>query len=343
MEFLDQWYELWQKNPYHSNINFIIFIPLFLILRSIILKRIDASLDNRINKKDVVPIIKSLLNWGTFFAIVIYAVIYYRNTFWLGETWFTIGSTKVTTLTFIIPLMFISLSVKLYNCFAQIFLQSFYERHDMEQGMQYAFNRLFYYAVIVIAVLISLPLAGFNLSALTVFAGVAGIGIGFGMQNIISNFISGLILLFERPIKVGDRIMVESELCNVQQINIRSTIVTTGSNEFIIIPNSQFVEKQIINYSFDDPKIMDSVILSVTYKADLTLLKQLLLKTAHEHKKILKNPAPNVYFTNFGASTQEFKLTFWLPDPTERTQVKSDLRYRINELLSEHTEEIPLP
>lgn len=177
----------------------------FFLLRYWILKRFNAALTNRRDKKDLAPYIQSLINWGTFYAIIIYAIVYFENTFWIDKTWFKVGNTEVNTLTFIIPAIIISLSIKFSNFLSRFFMQRVYIRHEMDQGMQYTFNRLLHYIIIVIAVLVSLPLIGFNLSTLTVFAGVAGIGIGFGLQNIISNFISGLILLFERPNKVGDK------------------------------------------------------------------------------------------------------------------------------------------
>ncbi len=343
MEGIREWYELWQHYRYHNEVNFLIFIPLFFLLRSWILKKFNTSLADRMDKNDLAPFKQSLINWGTFYAIVLYAIVYFKDTFWLGETWFKIGNTPVTTLTFIIPAIIISLSIKFSNFFSRLFLQRVYNRHEMDQGMQYTFNRLLHYTIIVIAVLVSLPLIGFDLSVLTVFAGVAGIGIGFGTQNIISNFISGLILLFERPIKVGDKIKINDIPCDVQHINIRSTVVCTASNEHIIIPNSQFIENQIINWSYGDPTIREIIYIGVAYGSNVRLLEKLLLQAAHEHEKVLDDPPPQVDFLNFGESSLDFRLQFWIPDPVLRIQIKSDLNYRINDLLQEHGVEIPFP
>jgi len=343
MEGIQEWYGLWQNYRFHNEVNFIIFIPLFFILRYWLLKRFNITLANRIDKNDLAPTIQSLINWVTFYAIVLYAIVYFKNTFWLGETWFKIGNTEINTLSFIIPIIIISLSIKFSKFVSHFFLQRIYLRQEMDQGMQYTFNRLLHYIIIVIAVLVSLPLIGFDLSILTVFAGVAGIGIGFGLQNIISNFISGLILLFERPIKVGDKIKINDIPCDVRHINIRSTVVVTPSNEHIIIPNSNFIENQIINFSYADPKIMEAIPVGVAYGSNVRLLEKLLLKAAHEHEDVLDDPPPGVYFLNFGDSSLDFKLLFWVPDIGLRFQVKSDLNYRINELLQENGVEIAFP
>jgi len=343
MEGIREWYELWQNYRYHNEVNFLIFIPLFFMLRYWLLKRFNVTLATRMDKNDLAPTIQSLINWVTFYAIVLYAIVYFKHTFWLGETWFKIGNTEVNTLTFIIPIIIISLSIKFSRFISHFFLQRIYLRQEMDQGMQYTFNRLLHYIIVVIAVLVSLPLIGFDLSVLTVFAGVAGIGIGFGLQNIISNFISGLILLFERPIKVGDKIKINDIPCDVQHINIRSTIVTTGSNEHIIIPNSQFIENQIINFSYADPTIMEIIHLRVPYSTNVRLLEQLLLQAAGEHANVMDDPAPSVSFLNFGEYALEFSLSFWVPEPVLRFRTKSDLNYRINDLLREHGVELAYP
>lgn len=343
MEGIREWYEVWQNFRYHNEVNFLIFIPLFFLLRSWLIKKLNASFNTKLENNDLAPFIQSLINWGTFYAIVIYAVIYFKDTFWLGETWFTIGNTPVTTLTFIIPIIIISLSVKFSNFISRFFLHRVYSRYEMDQGMQYTFSRLLHYIIIIISVLVALPVIGFDLSVLTVFAGVAGIGIGFGMQNIASNFISGLILLFERPIKVGDRIKIGEIHCDVQHINIRSTVVRTRNNEHIIIPNSQFIENQIINWSYGDPIVRQQILIGVAYGSNVRLLEKLLLQAAHEHQDVLDDPPPRVDFLNFGESALDFRLLYWIGDPVLRTRIKSALNYRINDLLQEHGLERPFP
>ncbi|RYD06504.1 hypothetical protein N752_04040 [Desulforamulus aquiferis] len=209
--------------------------------------------------------------------------------------------------------------------------------------MRYTFNRLIHYGLIIIAVLIALPTIGFDLSILTVFAGVLGIGVGFGISNIASNFISGLIILFERPIKVGDRIKLGELHCDVTQINIRSTVVRTRNNETIIIPNSQFIESQVVNWSYGDPKIREQILVGVAYGSDVRLVEELLLRAAEEQEELLSDPKPRVDFMNFGESSLDFRLLYWIPNPALRARVRSSLNFRIYELLQRHQVEIPFP
>ncbi len=340
------WYTAWEEYRYFNEIKFLVFIPLFFLLRSIVLRKINnfASLKNGENGAgDLQPLILSLINWGTFYAIAMYAIIYFRDTFWLGETWFTIGNTPVTTLTFLIPAMIISLSIKFSNLLSRFLLHRVYKKYELDNGTQYTFSRLLHYVIIVISTLVALPVIGFDLSALTVFAGVAGIGIGFGVSNIASNFISGLIILFERPIKVGDRIKIGDLHCDVENITIRSTVVRTRNNEHIIIPNSQFIENQVMNWSYGDPKVREQILIGVAYGSDVRLLERLLLQVAREHSDIMDDPPPRVDFLNFGDSALEFRLLYWIPHPLLRTRIKSALNFRINELLQEHGVEIPFP
>lgn len=340
------WYAAWQGYQYFNEINFLVFIPLFFLLRSVLLRKINNFINLRTEENgdsELRPFILSLINWGTFYAIAIYAIIYFRNTLWLGETWFKIGTTPVTTLTFLIPAIIISLSIKFSNLLSRFLLHRVYKKYELDNGTQYTFTRLLHYVIIVISILVALPVIGFDLSILTVFAGVAGIGIGFGVSNIASNFISGLIILFERPIKVGDRIKIGELHCDVENITIRSTVVRTRNNEHIIIPNSQFIESQVMNWSYGDPMVREKILIGVAYGSDVRLLERLLLQTACEHNDIMDDPPPRVDFLNFGDSALEFRLLYWISNPVLRTRVKSALNFRINELLQQHGVEIPFP
>ena len=276
--------------PYKSEINFLIYIPLFFILRSILLRKLQKALYSVADSSQGYPLLLSLVNWGTFYAIVFYALVYFKDTFWLGQTWFTLGDTPVNTMTFLIPLVLISLAVKVANIFNSFILERLYDRYAIDQGMRYNFSRLIQYTIILLSVLVALPTVGFNISVLTVFAGVLGIGIGFGMSNLVSNFISGLIIFFERPIKIGDRIKLGDLHCDVENINIRSTVVRTRNNEHIIIPNTEFIESQVMNWSYGDPKIRGLIMIGVAYGSDVRLVEKLLLQAVGEQENVLDDP-----------------------------------------------------
>jgi small-conductance mechanosensitive channel len=329
---------------YKNELTFIIFIPLFFLIRSILIKYLKKNIKAAPNNGSFQSTVFSLVNWGTFYAIVFYAVAYYRNTVWLGKTWFMLGKTPVNTLTFIIPFIIISLAIKVSRIITSYLLVRVYNRYNIEEASRYTFNRIIQYLIIGLSVLIALPTIGFNLSILTVFAGVLGIGVGFGIQNIVSNFVSGLIILFEKPVKVGDRIKLGDLHCDVEHINIRATVVRTRNNEHIIIPNSQFIENQVVNWSYGDPRIRELIFIGVAYGSDVRLVEKILLSTAEEHPDILTEPQmPRVDFLNFGESSLDFRLLYWIPNAAMRIRVKSALNHRIYELFLEHNIEIPFP
>lgn len=342
MDVLNQWLADWQQYKYCREISFIIFIPLFFILRSLLVKRLRSYIA-RWDNHDAYPFILSLINWGTFYAIIVYGIIYFKDTFLLGHTWFKVGNTPITTLTFIIPATLISLSFNFSHFLSGFVLNKVYDRYQLAEEAKYTFNRLIHYTVIILAVLIALPMVGFNLSALTVFASVLGVGVGFGIRNIASNFISGLIILFERPIKIGDIITMDNMQGVVEHINMRATIVRTFNNERVIIPNSQFIENRVLNWSYGDPKLRLDIILGVAYGSDVKLAEQLLLRAVQANEHVLMDPAPAVYFTDFGQFTLNLRVNFWVPDSSYSMTVKSDINHRINELFIENNIEIPFP
>jgi small-conductance mechanosensitive channel len=152
---------------------------------------------------------------------------------------------------------------------------------------------------------------GINLSTLTVLAGALGIGIGFGLQNVTNNFVSGIIILFERPIKVGDRIQVGDVNGDVISISMRSTTVVTNDNISVIVPNSEFISSRVINWSHNDRNVRFNIPVGVAYKEDPEKVKQILLKVAEKDEGVLKSPKPDVLFVEFGNSSLNFNLRIW--------------------------------
>jgi potassium efflux system protein len=199
----------------------------------------------------------------------------------------------------------------------------------------------------IIAIIVSLTTVGINMSALTVFAGIISVGIGFGLQNIASNFISGIILLFERPIKVGDRVIIDNITGDVEKINMRATIIKTVFNEHIIVPNSYFLEEKVVNRSFSDPRIRIVIPISVAYGTDVEKVRDLLLEAAMEEHlvspTVLTTPEPFVNFAGFGESALNFELLIWIEDPNQLVLIKSNLNFRINRIFIENNVEIPYP
>jgi small-conductance mechanosensitive channel len=217
-------------------------------------------------------------------------------------------------------------------------------RSGLDASLQYAIAQVTGYVVITIGFFLALQNTGINLSALTVFAGAVGVGIGLGLQNISSNFISGLILLAERPIKIGDRVEVQSVAGRVTEIRARSTTIVTNDNITLIVPNSVFVEHTITNWSHGDAKVRFRIPVGVAYGSDLATVKEALLEVARNHPAALSNPEPSVFFESFGESTLNLELVVWSAEMSFRPRrFRSDLNFAIDQAFRERSIELPFP
>jgi small-conductance mechanosensitive channel len=172
--------------------------------------------------------------------------------------------------------------------------------------------------------------------------GALGIGLGFGLQNIFNNFISGIILLFERPIQVGDDVEINGTWATVKKINVRSTVVQTYDNASLIIPNADFVSTQVVNWSFKDKRLRRNILVGVAYGSDVTLVRDTLLEIAQKTPKVLKDPAPDVLFVDFGDSALIFRLRIWT-DIDSMLRVETAIRFEIDRLFRERDIEISFP
>ena len=171
-----------------------------------------------------------------------------------------------------------------------------------------------------------------------------GVGFGFGLQNIISNFISGLIILAERPIAIGDRVEIGGVAGQVREISLRSTTVITNDNMAIIVPNADFITQRVTNWSYEDPRVRFRIPFGVAYGTDLPKLRKLMLEVADEHPKALKDPKPELFFVGFGDSSLNFELGVWSGEATiSPRRFRSELFFAIEKKLRESGIEIPYP
>ncbi len=200
------------------------------------------------------------------------------------------------------------------------------------------------FAIVLIGTMIIIQTAGIDLSALSLLAGALGVGIGFGLQNITDNLISGVIILFEKPIKVGDRIEVGDVAGDVINISFRATTVVTNDNISIIIPNSEFISSKVINWSHNDSNVRFLIPVGVSYNEEPARIKEILLQAAAENPHVLKKPEPTVLFHEYGDNSINFKLAVWTSSMSNRPgQLKSDLYFDIFERFKEAKVEIPFP
>lgn len=218
-------------------------------------------------------------------------------------------------------------------------------RLRLQQGAAAALQTISYYLLLVIVVFFALSIAGVPLTVFTIFGGALALGIGFGSQNIINNFISGLIVLIERPIAVGDLVTIDGEMGTVKKIGARATHVEDYLGAWNIIPNAYILENRVTNWNRPTPDVRSKIIVGVAYGSDTALVRKLIEQAIHEHDRVIDNSRNQVLFTGFGDSSLDFQAHFWTrPTSTlDKFTIESDVRYRIDELFREHKVTIPFP
>ena len=224
-----------------------------------------------------------------------------------------------------------------------LFLYNYYKRRRINIGSQYAINQLLKYFIYVIALLIALESIGVKLTVLWGGAAALLVGIGLGLQQTFNDLISGLILLFERTVEVGDFVEVDSLLGTVKRIGLRTSLVETRDNITVIVPNSKLIVDSVINWSHYDNKARFSIKVGVAYGSDTQLVKKILLDIAQENGHVIKYPSPFVRFTDFGSSSLDFELFFWSNDFNNIDNFCSDMRFEIDARFREANIEIPFP
>ncbi|HUJ79093.1 MAG TPA: mechanosensitive ion channel domain-containing protein [Nitrospiria bacterium] len=215
---------------------------------------------------------------------------------------------------------------------------------DIDPSLSFALTRFLKFFLFTLGVLITLDTAGVKLSTLTIFGGALGLGLGFGLQNIANNLVSGIMLLLDRSIKQGDVITVGDSYGWVVKLHARYIVVRTRDGVEKLIPNANLIASEITNWTHSDRAVRLHVKVGVSYNADPFKVRELLLHVADTHERVLKYPQPNVLFVNFGDSSLDFELRLWINDPQEGVEnVRSAMRFEIWKVFKEHGIEIPYP
>jgi len=218
------------------------------------------------------------------------------------------------------------------------------KRAQIDPGIGYTIGRLTKYLLTALGIIIFLQVAfSIDLTSLAVVFTALSVGIGFGLQYIAADIASGFILLFERPVRVGDRITVDNDEGDVQSINLRTTTVITNDRIAIIVPNSKLVSQRVINWSYGDPRARIPIPISVSVDSDIKLVTDTLLLAAQDVERVLTDPPPKVQFLSFGGYSRDFRLLVWTRHPSRHPQIRSDINYRIEKLFRERGIEIPYP
>jgi small-conductance mechanosensitive channel len=287
----------------------------------------------------------------TFFSVITPAAILLES--WhdlFGRVWHYlndphyIGNIPVSVIAILEGALIFVLALLASRTLSALLQRRIAKRAYLDPGLRYTMGRLTQYLIIAVGVLLSLKAAfSLDLTSIAVLFTALSVGIGFGLQYLAADIASGFILLFERPVRVGDRITIGEDEGDVQSINLRTTVVATNDRISIIVPNSKLVSQRLINWSYGDPRARISIPVSVAYGSDIELVTNTLLKAAEEVDNVLRDPAPKVQFLKFGDWSLDFRLLVWTNRPRLHTQIRSDINYRIEKLFRHAKIEIPFP
>lgn len=228
---------------------------------------------------------------------------------------------------------------------ASAFEHRFLKRLEIEDSLKYTLSRFSFYILLVIAVLFTLRVLNIPITIFTVLGGALAIGIGFGSQNLVNNFLSGLIVMVERPVRVGDFVEMDGLTGYVERIGMRSTVLTTFNNTRVVIPNRNLVEDRIVNWTLGDDFQRTIVSVGVAYGSNTELVEKLLIQAAQDDEDVMKDREILVLFMDFGNSSLDFQLVFWtrVRNQRERFLIQSRIRFEIDHLFREHGVQIPFP
>jgi small-conductance mechanosensitive channel len=269
----------------------------------------------------------------------------------IGRVWqylnhyYEIGSIKISVTSVVEGLLVLAATVFLSRVLTRLLQRRIAKRAYLDPGLQYTLGRLTQYLIFILGVLLAIKIASptIDLTSIAVIFTALSVGIGFGLQYIAADIASGFILLFERPVRVGDRITIGEDEGDVQSINLRTTVVATNDRISIIVPNSRLVSQRLINWSYGDPRARIAIHVGVANDSDVQLVTGTLLQAAEDVDNVLLDPPPKVQFLKFGDWSLDFRLLVWTNRPRLHTQIRSDINYRIEKLFRDARIEIPFP
>ena len=257
---------------------------------------------------------------------------------------FTFGRITVSVSSVIIGAVVVLLTIFIARWSSILIDRRLANRRHIDPGLRYTICRLAKYLIIMIGLLVALKQAfALDLTSIAVVFTALSVGIGFGLQYIAADIASGFILLFERPIRIGDRVTIGEDEGDVQSINLRTTIVTTNDRIAIIVPNSKLVSQRVVNWSYGDPRARIAIPIGVADDSDIELVTDTLIEASHGVSNVLDEPKPRVQFLKFGDYSLDFRLLVWTNQPRRHVQIRSDINYRIARLFRERSIRIPYP
>lgn len=343
-----------------DNIDFNVLIILKILLPVLVFIYLAGWVIRFIRKKDVtawkilgraskiIEILLRLVFLAAGFSIgfriaKINVSVFYYFYLLLSHPIVTLGSSPVSVLSIVFFVLILYGMLFIARSLNEFLKHDIYPQTTLNRGVQDVINTFLKYLLIAVGVIVGLQINGINLSVLATIGAGLMVGIGFGLQNIANNFISGIIILLERPIKVGDFIEMENVSGVIQEISSRSTRIKNNQNIIMIVPNSKFISENVINWSHNNEIVKLEIPVSISYESDPDLTTKVLLDIANDNSLVLKNPKSDVHLVEFGDSSINFLLLVWIDQAFKRREVVSEINYEIYRRFKKENIQIPFP
>ena len=277
------------------------------------------------------------------YMVVVFFIYLFLKSFSLDYTFFKVEGASLSITNILVFMLVILITRFVYWLTSQLFLVQYFRANRLDAGSQYAINQLAKYVIYVVGIYIAIVSVG--LEAKLIWGGLAAllVGIGLGLQQTFNDLFSGIMLLTERTIEVGDFVQVEGLIGAVKHIGLRTSIVETRDNISVIVPNSKLVTENVINWSHFEDKARFTIKVGISYGSDTEKVKEILTAVAGSHRDVMTNPRPVVFFNGFGNSALDFELLFWSKDFLNIEKIKSDIRFEIDKAFRTHGIVIPFP
>ncbi|MEK4029413.1 mechanosensitive ion channel domain-containing protein [Pseudobacillus sp. FSL P4-0506] len=319
-------------------LDFCLFTAIILLVKWLVMKLIRRKkYEPGSWKEELIPLLNTTLNWLTFYGVLLLFLYYFSREKWLFYPLYTSGEAQVTVFLILVAILTVSLSQRLVKLFNRFVMSRVYHYYGLDSGVAYTFNRMIYYTVMIIALAISFATVGLDLTAAAALFSVLGIGIGFGMRNVAGNFISGIIILFERPIEVGEVVEVNGKFGRVEKIRLRSTVVKTATEGSLIVPNQYFIEQIVPNRS--GAEVVAQVVVEVKFGQDTEKVEELLYAAADKviaEKEIKPQGPQSVRFIDFRNEAMVFKIEVPVQSIVIKQKIESRLRHAIASLFQKN-------
>lgn len=321
---------------------FFVYLSLIFLVKLAIEWILKMILKRTAYKKRFIPIIEAILNWLAFYSSIILFLFYFWKEKWLTHPFYETDGVEVTVFLIVVVIMIVTFASRIIKTFNRHVMPYIYEQFDIDVGLSFTINRLIYYTVMFLALALSFTTVGLDLTALGVVFSVLGIGIGFGVRNIAANFVSGIIILFERPMEVGEMVEIDNKIGKIKRIKLRSTVVETLKDGTMVVPNQYFIEQIVKNRS--SAELFARVEVSVAYGSDTAKVEKLICEAAEQEITAMdgvpEQQKPDVRFISFRNSALDFQVEVHVTNVQMKEQLESRLRHAIAGLLFKNDVEL---